>query len=149
VSIPGTAPSDKPGTRLRQMKDLARRFTSQEYWDPDNQRTELRLLPQPIHHYAAAEDGVIDGAVFAFCQDTDPEVILLIESVRRQGTAVHWQYGLAPLGSAEFHVQFDGQTVWRLPRAPGVGGNPTDPYRMLSAPAPRPTNPAKEQQGTK
>ncbi|MGO8750791.1 MAG: hypothetical protein ACLQNE_32980 [Thermoguttaceae bacterium] len=154
VSIPGTGPSEKPVMRLRQMKDLARRFTSQEYWDPNNQRTELRLLPQPIHRYAAAEDvtpedGVVDGAVFAFCQDTDPEVILLIESVRQQGTAVHWQYGLAPLGSAEFHVQFDGQTVWRLPRAPGISGNPTDPYRMLTAPAPRPTDPAKEQEGTR
>ena len=38
-----------------------------------------------------AHPALIDGAVFAFVQGTDPEAVLLIEAVRRDDRTV-WQY---------------------------------------------------------
>src|SRR5262249_13560242 len=68
--IPGAAaPDAKETVRLRQMKDLARRFTAHEFWDPDNSRFELRLLVQPVTRYSSPEvktpgGAIQDGAAF-------------------------------------------------------------------------------------
>ena len=132
------APADTAPARLRQMKELARRHTAHEFWDPNNQRTELRLLVQPIHRYAEPKGELLDGAVFAFCHDTDPEVILLIEAVQQGPDKRTWRFAAAPISSAELHLERDGRDVWQLPRAPGVVGDPSDPYWLFSRPMRRP-----------
>jgi hypothetical protein len=132
------APAEKAPARLRQMKEFARRFTAHQFWDPNNQRTELRLLGQPIHRYTEPKQELLDGAVFAFCHDTDPEVILLIEAVGQGPAARTWQYGAARLASAELHLELNGRDVWQVPRAPGVVGDPTDPYWLFTRPMRRP-----------
>ena len=53
--VPPPADAKEPG-RLRQIKEIARRFTAHEFWDPDNSRFELRLLVQPVHRYRDAAD---------------------------------------------------------------------------------------------
>jgi len=58
------APAANGTARLRQMKDLARRFTAHEFWDPNNSRFELRLLVQPVHRYSDAKVGLHDGTAF-------------------------------------------------------------------------------------
>ena len=128
------APAEKAPARLRQMKEFARRFTAHQFWDPNNQRTELRLLGQPIHRYTEPKQELLDGAVFAFCHDTDPEVILLIEAVQQGPAARTWRFAAAPLGSAELHLQLNGRDVWQVPRAPGVAGDPSDPYWLFTRP---------------
>src|SRR5688572_1900513 len=45
------APHSKETVRSRQMKELARRFTAHEFWNPENSRFELRLLQQPVLRY--------------------------------------------------------------------------------------------------
>jgi len=128
------APAEKAPARLRQMKEFARRFTAHQFWDPNNQRTELRLLGQPIHRYTEPKQELLDGAVFAFCHDTDPEVILLIEAVQQGPAARTWRFGAARLASAELHLELDGRDVWQVPRAPGVVGDPSDPYWLFTRP---------------
>ena len=128
------APAEKAPARLRQMKEFARRFTAHQFWDPNNQRTELRLLGQPIHRYTEPKRELLDGAVFAFCHDTDPEVILLIEAVQQGPAARTWRFGAARLASAELHLELDGRDVWQVPRAPGVVGDPSDPYWLFTRP---------------
>jgi hypothetical protein len=128
------APAEKAPARLRQMKELARRFTAHEFWDPNNQRTELRLLVQPIHRYAELKGELLDGAVFAFCHDTDPEVILLIEAVGQGPAARTWRFAAAPISSAELHLEMDRRDVWQMPRAPGVVGAPSGPYWLFTPP---------------
>ena len=40
-------------------------------------RHELRLMPQPLYRYDADDEGgTFDGALFAFAQGTDPEILL-------------------------------------------------------------------------
>ena len=67
-----------PAARLRQMKQLATRLTAHEMGDP--QRTEFRILPTPVHRYSEPAARILDGAVFVFCRDTDPEIIVLIDA---------------------------------------------------------------------
>jgi hypothetical protein len=127
-------PRDREQRRLSQLKDLARRFTAHEFWDPENSRFEMRLLAQPVHRYDAAEAGIHDGAVFILAHGTNPEVVVLIEALGKTMEASRWHYSLARLGSAELHVELDGKEVWKQGRTPGVVGQPTDPYWLFLTP---------------
>lgn len=122
--------SDQPAMRLRQMKDISRRFEAHEFWDPNNSRFELRLLVQPVHRYKDESAKLLDGAVFVLAHGTNPEVLLQIEAHSTQAQPV-WKYSLARLGSAELHVLLDGQEVWTEPRTPGIAGQPVDPYWLF------------------
>ena len=127
-------PVGREQRRLTQLKDLARRFTAHEFWDPDNSRFEMRLLAQPVHRYADAEAGVHDGAVFILAHGTNPEVVVLIEALGKTLEASRWHYSLARLGSAELHVELDGKEVWKQGRTPGVVGRASDPYWLFLTP---------------
>ena len=129
------APEDKEPQRLRQMKDLARRFSAHEFWNPENSRFELRLLVQPVLRYRDESRKIHDGAVFVLAHGTNPEVIMLIEALGERLEDSRWHYSLARLGSAELHVSLDGAEVWEQPRTPGVVGQPKDPYWLFFSPA--------------
>ena len=127
------APEAKETQQLRQARELARRFTAHEFWDPDNSRSELRLLAQPVHRYSDEQQELRDGAAFMIAHGTNPEVILLIEAIGKDLKTARWHYSLARLGSAEMHVELDGKEVWKCSRAPGVVGSPSDPYWLFFA----------------
>jgi hypothetical protein len=120
ASQPGLVPQDIPeaaapaGTeslRLGQMKQLSRRFEAHEYSGPHG-RLQLRLLAQPIHRYADASSGLVDGAIFGFAYGTNPDLLLVIEA-RRQGEALpRWQYGVARLGAGRLILGIDNKEVW-------------------------------------
>ncbi len=122
--------SSQPAVRLRQMKEISRRFEAHEFWDPSNSRFELRLLVQPIHRYQDEAAKLTDGAVFVLAHGTNPEVLLQIETHAGEKPP-RWKYSLVRLGSAELHVLLDGKEVWTEPRTPGVVGQPVDPYWLL------------------
>lgn len=135
TAIPNAMPpGEKEDLRLRQLKELARRFAAHEFWDPDNSRFELRLLVQPVYRYRDATEGIHDGAAFALANGTNPEVLLLIEALGQKLSTSRWHYSLARLGSAELHVELDGKEVWRQNRTPGVIGSPDDPYWLFFSP---------------
>jgi hypothetical protein len=125
------APEAKAAQRLRQAREIARRFTAHEFWDPDNSRFELRLLAQPIHRYSDEKKELHDGAAFVLAHGTNPEVVLLIEALGKDLKDARWHYSLARLGSAEIHVELDGKEVWKCGRAPGIVGSPNDPYWLF------------------
>lgn len=124
-------PAERAILRLRQMKEQARRFTGHEFWNPNNQRYELRLLPQPLHRYSDEDEGIVDGCIFALAHGTNPEVYLLIEAHEQDG-GQQWYYGLARFGYAEMHVNIDEEEVWEQPRIAGT--SPTDPYWLFHLP---------------
>ncbi len=76
-------PAGSAAARLRQLKTLARSFSVTLLgWAPgDPDREELRLLQQPVYRYECDERELLDGALFAFVQGTDPEALLMIEAV--------------------------------------------------------------------
>jgi hypothetical protein len=125
------APGAKETQRLRQAREIARRFTAHEFWDPDNSRSELRLLAQPVHRYSDEKDGLQDGAAFVLAHDTNPEIVLLVEALGKDLETARWHYSLARLGSAEIHVELEGKEVWKCLRAAGVVGSPSEPYWLF------------------
>jgi hypothetical protein len=131
------APDPHSAVRLRQLKEQARRFTAHEFWNPDNSRFELRLLTQPVHRYQDEKRQIVDGAVFLFAFDNNPQILLLIEIVRPAASEARWQYLLARVSSAELHVRLDGKEVWDRDRTPGIVGSPLDYYwHMVTMPEP-------------
>jgi hypothetical protein len=89
------------------MRELMRRVRAEV--DKDGE-SELRLMTQPLYRYAAASEGVLDGAVFVFCMGTDPEIIALLEA--RDGQASTWRIAFARFGAARMTVKDGERTLW-------------------------------------
>lgn len=102
--------------RLSQMRTLARGFSAEVSGrnEPDNLE-QLRLLPKPIYRYESNDPALLDGAIFAFVQGTNPEVLLLLEA-RQSGNRHVWQYALARFNSVELRASYEGQRVWSVPQ---------------------------------
>ncbi|QDV88453.1 hypothetical protein [Planctomycetes bacterium TBK1r] len=117
-------PAQSAFLRLRQMRVLARKFSSQLV-PPDKNPVELRLLDTPVYRYeldeAASKSSasksnranadLIDGAVFTFVQGTDPEVLLLIEAYH-DGDRQAWRYALARMSIVPTQVRHADSLVW-------------------------------------
>jgi hypothetical protein len=137
----GPAPAESTAARLRQMKTLARGFSATLLgWAPgDPDREELRLLPQPVYRYECEPKGLLDGALFAFVQGTDPEALLMLEAVPTgSGQDVEeydWQFALVRRTSGWLEVRYDDQIVWKAEKDP-EWRDPSLVYFQLSHPLP-------------
>lgn len=105
--IPDTpAPEKTPQRRLIQIREIAKRFTSHEI--VDNEKCELRLLPQPVDRYTPSDAYRADGAILLFTFGTNPEVVLLIESDGKR-----WNYAAGRMTGAESVVlNLDTTIAW-------------------------------------
>jgi hypothetical protein len=104
--------------RLQQMRGLAKNFSASMIDFRRNRsgdRQELRLLPQPIYRYESTDPDVLDGALFAFVFGTDPEVFLLLEARRVNGT-VRWRYALTRMNFDVLTVLYKDSEVWHVDR---------------------------------
>src|SRR5262245_27245806 len=140
-------PAGTAAGRLNQMRALAREYTS-TVATSDKDQQELRLLPQPVFRYGRAEGVVVDGALFAFCKGTNPEVLLLVEAVK-EGNKLEWTYAFARMTSRAFEVRRDNKVVWTVARVSGgAAASPTDPYfnvvQRYKGPGASPPAPAKD-----
>jgi hypothetical protein len=122
------APAEDGAARLRQMKSLAGRFTARlRPLNGDNGELEvLRLLPRPLYRYELKDSKgtspiLRDGAMFAFVMGTDPEVVMLLEAVEREGKAV-WQYAVARATSYAVEASLGDEVIWSVQSGP----NPTN-----------------------
>ncbi len=97
-------PAETLAARLGQMRQLVRRFKVTETYE--GVPTQCRLLAQPIDRYRSADSEIIDGALFAFANGTNPEIGVLVECGK-----VGWSYGLARLSAAESKVELDGTVI--------------------------------------
>ena len=119
----------KATSRQQQIRQLARRFKAWQFWNPDNQRSDLRRQPRPIMEYADPSADIVAGAAFLFTHGINPELVLLIEAAGEPEPK--WRYSFAKIGSAEFHATLDDAEVYQSDRAPGVVGRLFDPYFMF------------------
>ncbi len=111
--VPGDlTPAEKPALRLSQARQIRQRFAAHEKEGTDG-RLELRPLTTPLYRYADEETGVIDGAIFAFANGTNPEVLLLLEAQRDAATKqAIWTYGFAQMTGAAVYASLDDRQVW-------------------------------------
>lgn len=121
-------PADSAARRMRQMHRLAQDFAG-EKTTRDGVTRSLRLLSKPIYRYPSADGEVLDGAIFALVEHTDPEALVLLES-RRSGAACAWQYAFARMQSLELTASYRGARVWEAPALKGVEvyGRADQPY---------------------
>ncbi len=120
---PGPAKS-RPA-RLVQMRELARRLTASI--TTEEQKGELRLMPQPLYRYPENVAGEVDGALFVFALATDPELVLLVEqSPDADETA--WRVAFARFGNLGMEVRDGDRSLWTCER--GVRGRSAGKYYL-------------------
>lgn len=118
-----TLPIDNPVAssrtrQLSQVRQISRQFRAYTV-SPDKEQWELRVLPRPLYEYAIETGRSVDvGAVVAFCQDMDPELILVIEARPAAGGAA-WYYACATFTDYESHLSFGEHNIWNGKASPG------------------------------
>ena len=124
-------PAETPLRRLGQMRALAAGFAGDKT-SRDNVVRPLRLMSQPQYRYEAGDEEVVDGALFAFVEATDPEVFLLLEA-RLVDSKPAWHYGVVRMNSLPLSVSYQGKPVWTAEQlAPRDTYNRKDlPYTAL------------------
>lgn len=106
------APAESSRLRLLQMKSLAKDFSGKMV-DLKGKSSELRLLPQPLVRYEPAGTTVLDGAIFALAEGTDPQSLVLIEARNTDG-APRWQYAFARFHIASLWGFHRDKEVWHV-----------------------------------
>lgn len=98
--------------RLQQMREICRNFAAHSI-SSSGERTELRLLPQPLYRYQSTIAELVDGALFAFvCTvGTDPEIFLQLE-VRATQAGPKWHYSLARFSHQNLFVSYQSDEIW-------------------------------------
>jgi len=131
--VPGAvAPAESAATRLVQMRTMSSAFVVEKTDRDDNSKQRMRLLTQPVFRYASKAEHVTDGAMFAFVQGTDPEVLLLLEAQETKAGPA-WHFALARMNSTEFRVSYKDKEVWAVEVVPwGDVFNNSEPYNILN-----------------
>lgn len=118
-------PAGSAPARLVQMRRLAQNFSAKITANNKETTSDLRLLPQPLMRYSSHSAEVIDGALFAFVQATDPELILMIES-RKTADGPRWHYSAARFTNRPLQLKQGEREVWSCDATEGYDGS--QPY---------------------
>jgi len=130
-------PAEDGAARLRQMKSLAGRFAARKFGEGNAE--VLRLLPRPLYRYdlktSKDTDPILrDGGMFSFVMGTDPEVVLLLEAVEREGKAL-WQYAFARATAYAVEASLGDRVVWS--DSAQWDPNPTNSLMQVFRPIPQ------------
>lgn len=117
--------------RAGQIKDIASRFSSTGYYRNGN-ILELRLMGRPLHRYADPDKGLVDGALLAFVEGTNPETLLLIECRSGEDKKPAWFYGLARMSGGRLVARLEETVVWECDDIRGF--DPERPYSSYNGP---------------
>jgi len=116
------APAATPTARIVQMRRLAKQFSAQIAVSDDEPQSDLRLLTQPLFRYSSSSAGAIDGALFAFVQATDPELVLLIEA-RETRAGPRWRYAPARFTNLPLRLKRGDAELWSCDKAVAYVGD--------------------------
>lgn len=111
------APAPTASGRLRQMQALVREVSATTTDDKGSTWT-MRALNKPLYRYEASTPGVLDGALFALAQGTDPEVFFFLEA-RGEGKDARWEYAVARFTDLQLRVDYQGREVFSGPHTLG------------------------------
>ena len=132
------APAATSSGRLQQMRALCRQFSARSE-SSRGERTELRLLPQPLYRYQSQDPQVVDGALFAYvCSvGADPEVFLQLEA-RKTAAGVEWHYAVSRFSHMNLFVKLNDQEVWKSVRdaKDTIAHSADDTYWLFHEPVP-------------
>jgi hypothetical protein len=101
-----------PARRLTQMRAVLREFSATA--GREKGQHELRALTTPIYRYGDEQAEVVDGAVFAFAQATDPEILLLLEARRENAQPAQWRFAAARMSMVPLDLKYRDELVWSV-----------------------------------
>jgi hypothetical protein len=78
---------------------------------------------------------LLDGALFAYVQGTDPEAVLVLEAIGTPEKA-DWQYALVRATSGGLEVKLDNEVVWTANKYP-ANRDPTLPHFTMRRDLPK------------
>lgn len=107
-------PSATAKFRKRQIKQLPQSFSASE--GHRGQEYQLRLMPRPLYEYEDRQQGVLEGAVFAWAHGTNVEILMFIEARVIDGNPPRWFAGFSRLSSSSLEVTYDSEVFWRGPQ---------------------------------
>ncbi|MEX2137863.1 MAG: hypothetical protein WD894_01290 [Pirellulales bacterium] len=117
------APAATPARRRSQVRQLARRFEAHTV-DNRQKRWELRQVATPIFEYEVDAAGTLGGALFAFCQGTDTELLLVVEARKVDGRR-QFRYAYASFTDYDVFLKMGDQAVVQAPKGNwSENGNP-------------------------
>ncbi|MDZ4686240.1 MAG: hypothetical protein SH850_14325 [Planctomycetaceae bacterium] len=129
-------PASTAAGRMQQMRTVCRDFSDHSVGAGDD-RTELRLLPQPLYRDQSTNPDVVDGALFAFvCSvGADPEVFLKLEALNT-ADGPRWHYIAGRFSHMNLFVNYQDQEVWRALRDSEnpISHNADHTYRVFHQP---------------
>lgn len=129
-------PQKTPQLRLIQLRTIAKQFHATTT-DGENQKEEMRLLPQPILRYSNPQRAIVDGSVFALTSNgTNPDALLLIQIRQPKGSPAAWEFGLVGMTGDAVAVDLNGKSVYQHPGKPGPGDHGY--WLWTVAPTPQP-----------
>jgi len=102
--------------RAQQMRVLCRDFSAHSVGSQGD-RTELRLLPQPLYRFQSTNPDVLDGGLFVFvCTvGTDPEIFLQLEAINT-ADGPRWHFVPARFSHMNLFVSYKDREVWKALR---------------------------------
>jgi hypothetical protein len=113
AALDGPAPQETAAGRLRQMKELFRRFAATASNEVEKTSDELRPLAHPLHEYSSPKHGVVQGVLCGFAANgTNPDVILVLEAVGDNSVPKSWRYGVVCMTSSGVSVKLDKAEVF-------------------------------------
>lgn len=110
------APAKDERSRLRQMKELSRRFSAMDFEPNGPGTSQFRLLTQPLWRYSVADAGILDGAVFSTEGVGAVYVIELHQNISEQP---RWQYGVTAMSAWAVTIKLDDKEIWKKPFTAG------------------------------
>jgi hypothetical protein len=120
-ALDGPTPHETAAGRLRQMKELFRRFSTTVFDDIQKTSDELRPLARPLHEYASPKRGVLQGILCGFTANgTNPDAILALEAIRPaegKDAPPSWRYGVIGMTASGIVVKLDKEEAFRRPYA--------------------------------
>jgi hypothetical protein len=128
VASKAPAPAKTATGRTVQMKEIAEQFSATGYYRNGN-TIELRLMSRPLHRYSDPEAEIVDGAVFAFAEGTNPEVLMLVECRQEGSEKPTWQYACARMSGGRLVTRLGDSTVWECSDV--QGWYPERPYTSI------------------
>lgn len=117
--------------RLVQMRQIASTYQG-SIVPTDRPVEQLRLLSQPLYRYVShgATPGLVDGAIFAFVQTTDPEILILLEAREDSSGAAGWHIAFVRMSRWPLQLSCASEVVWSCDL--GVRNRRTEePYYVL------------------
>lgn len=109
-------PATTRPARLRQMKELADRFSGTLKVDYLKTSEELRRLATPLYRYENESATQADGAAFAFTDHgTATATVLIIELRKRDKGELVWEYGLVCFSDCRLAFRLDDKEIWMQP----------------------------------